>query len=222
MSFRRVSPGNSRRQHAQFPLAIEVGGVSRISRDIARVRARDTRRDFSDLDGALVGLSANGRVTSRNYRAGNRQFAAANLPAGHRNFVDRNNGNNGRPPAPQRAVNPPASRFFALSLTTRAAPRRAAAGLSRSRLSALPIQQLSKQNIPNRSDSAPFLVYLTRAEMVFTDGELINSLSTIYRAVYLNNLEISMESCGLNSTGWISRASTLCTKPPLEVKGQRC
>lgn len=104
----RVSPGNSRRRHAQFPLAIEVGGVSRIS--------RDTHRDFSELTARGVKREWP-RYVSKLSR-GDRQFAAADLPAGHHNFVDSNNGNNGRPLAPQRAVNPPASRFFALSLTT--------------------------------------------------------------------------------------------------------
>lgn len=68
--------------------------------------------------GRSWGLNGMARYVSKLSR-GDRQFAAANLPAGHRNFVDSNNGNNGRPPPPQRAVNPPASGF---SLTTRAMP----------------------------------------------------------------------------------------------------
>lgn len=142
--FRSTSVGclsNSHRQHAISALAMEVDAVSH--------SIYATHRDFSTWRAMNAhGVKRNKALCLGNYRTGIGSSPWSTYPLGIviSSIVTTNTG------AP---VNPPA---IFRSFATRAMPVYAP---SRSLLSTLPIQQLSKQNIPKRSDNELLHVCLT-------------------------------------------------------------
>lgn len=134
---------HSHRRHVQFPPAIEVDVMPHLPHEGHDIRATRPQRGGSRQ-------TLTGKLNVSNYCAGIGSSPRSTHPAGYRNFVDSNNGSNGR--RRHRRSAPPAfgSVFRSLANHLRVALHRFMCHRGRG-FQPSPIQSC-KQNIPKRSD----------------------------------------------------------------------